>query len=302
MGIGIALASALVILVGPVVLGLAGWMNGRRAASPQRPPHWPSWRPTLVSALLYALAFDLAFFIQELFLVLPKALTPGLRPTLFHNNHSWQGEHPLAPLFQGTGAVATLVTGLACALWLRGRRRGSATVRLFAFWMTYAGVYMALPQVVVGALSPLSDLGMAMGYLQLGPGARAAAALVALAAFPLAALWLLHPLLDLAQAEDHVENPLGRTRFVFRMVTLPALAALPLIVAFRIPRDWIEVLVVPVAVTAAGVPWLQAAAWRARDAAPSRVPAVWSARGPAAAVFLLLLVFQTVLRPGVRFF
>jgi hypothetical protein len=56
--------------------------------------------------LLYTLAFNLTFFIQELFLVVPKALTPGLRPTLFHNNHLWQGEHPLASLFQGTGALA----------------------------------------------------------------------------------------------------------------------------------------------------------------------------------------------------
>jgi hypothetical protein len=32
------------------------------------------------STLLYTLAFNLTFFIQELFLVVPKALTPGLRP------------------------------------------------------------------------------------------------------------------------------------------------------------------------------------------------------------------------------
>jgi hypothetical protein len=98
MGIGIALASALVILVGPLILGLAGWANGRRAAS-DLPLHGP-WRPAIVSALLYTLAFSLTFLIQELFLVLPKALTPCLRPTLLHNNHSWEGEHPLAALFR----------------------------------------------------------------------------------------------------------------------------------------------------------------------------------------------------------
>ncbi len=37
------------------------------------------WKLTLASALLYALAFNLVFFVQELFLVLPKALTPGPR-------------------------------------------------------------------------------------------------------------------------------------------------------------------------------------------------------------------------------
>lgn len=41
------------------------------------------WIPVIQSALLCAFAFNLIFFIQELFLVVPKALTPGLRPTLY---------------------------------------------------------------------------------------------------------------------------------------------------------------------------------------------------------------------------
>lgn len=50
------------------------------AAVPVTP--W-NWKLTVASALLYTLAFNSIFFTQELFLVLPKALTPGLRPTLF---------------------------------------------------------------------------------------------------------------------------------------------------------------------------------------------------------------------------
>ena len=69
------------------------------------------WRQTIGSALLYTLAFNLTFFIQELFLVVPKVLTPGLRPTLYHNNHLWLGENPLARLFQGTGALAIFISG-----------------------------------------------------------------------------------------------------------------------------------------------------------------------------------------------
>jgi hypothetical protein len=60
----------------------------------------------LGSSLLYAIAFNLTFFIQELFLVIPKSLTPGLYPTLFHNNHTWTGTNPLQDLLQGTGALA----------------------------------------------------------------------------------------------------------------------------------------------------------------------------------------------------
>ena len=44
-----------------------------------------------------------------------------VRPTLFHNNHSWEGENPLTSLFQGTGALAILLSGVVCALLLQRR-------------------------------------------------------------------------------------------------------------------------------------------------------------------------------------
>ena len=163
----IGIAVLLAVLAGPTALALAGWFTARRARPPAalgRCARW-RWRWTLMSALLYVFAFNLTFFIQELFLVLPKALTPGLRPTLFHNNHRWEGEHPLASLFQGTGALATLLAGGVCA-WLLWRGAGkSAAARLFLFWMAYSGIFMALPQVAIGAVSTQSDLGMAMAYL-----------------------------------------------------------------------------------------------------------------------------------------
>ena len=68
-----------------------------------------NWKQSVASALLYALAFNLVFFVQGFFLVLPKTFTPGLRPTLFHNNHTWEGDSPLAKLYQGTGALVLLL-------------------------------------------------------------------------------------------------------------------------------------------------------------------------------------------------
>ena len=44
-----------------------------------------------------------------------------VRPTLFHNNQSWEGENPLTSLFQGTGALAILLSGVVCALLLQRR-------------------------------------------------------------------------------------------------------------------------------------------------------------------------------------
>jgi hypothetical protein len=86
-------AAVLVVLVAPLALSVVGLIRNHRHASPPESAGW-DWRLTLGSMLLSTVAYNLVFFVQELFLVLPKALTPGLHPTLFHNNHTWTGEHP----------------------------------------------------------------------------------------------------------------------------------------------------------------------------------------------------------------
>jgi len=284
----IGFATALVVVAGPLALWLAGWFRfPRLGGAPSR--HW-NWKLTVMSALLYVLAFNLTFFIQELFLVLPKAFTPGLRPTLFHNNHSWEGASPLASLFQGTGAMATLASGIVCALLLRRGSGRPAATHLFLFWMGYSGLFMALPQIVIGALSDQSDLGMFMGFFDLETSAKTVLALVALGLIPCAAAWLASLL------------PRGHQRFVSRIVTLPALLALPLITLFRMPREWIEVLMVPLVVSFIGVAWIQAGAWRARPAADHAAAASGSFAWPLGMVLCLLLLFQLVLRPGIHFY
>lgn len=293
-------ASALMLLVGPIVLGLIGVASGRRAGTVRAAAG--TWRIAAASALFYTLAFNLTFFIQELFLVLPKALTPGLRPTLYHNNHTWEGTNPLASLFQGTGALATLTVGLLCLWGLRGPRSRSNGSRLFLFWMAYCGCFMALPQVVIGALSQGSDLGMAMGYLQLGEAARLGAGLLALALMPIVALQLCRPALELAATPTQIAGPGDRTRLVFRMVTLPALIGTALVIPFRVPRELLEVLLVPLLVILPGIPWIQAGAWRVHAARASGAASTPSLAYLVAAVVMLLLVFQLVLRPGIRFY
>lgn len=298
VGIGVIL----IFLVGPLMLWLAGRLNGRHAApDADRIEPW-DWKLTITSALLYVLAFNLTFFIQELFLVLPKAFTPGLRPTLFHNNHSWEGVSPLASLFQGTGALATFLTGVVCALLLRRGVGRSAATRMALFWMAYSGVFMALPQVVIGALSEQSDLGIAMGYFGLGTTSKTIAALIALALIPFAAVSLGSLLLDQAAGPGQASSARGRKRFLFRSATLPALLALPAITLFRIPREWIEVLMVPVVVTVVGLVWIQAGAWRAESKAGGGDTEASSIAWPLGAVMCLLLAFQLLLRPGIRFY
>jgi hypothetical protein len=299
----ILVAVALVFVAGPFLLAAIRPISARRAPSerilePAKP--W-DWKLTVHSALLYALAFNVTFFIQEFFLVLPKALTPGLRPTLFHNNHTWQGENPLASLFQGTGALAIFLSAIACSLLLRRKPR-SSTVRLFLIWMTYNGVFQSLPQVVIGAVRPQNDVGMAMDYLGLGANAKTAAALTAIVMMPLVALWLVRPLLSLADDSGWIVSSRARARFIFHVATLPSLAAIPLIVLFRIPREWIEVFVVPTVVTVIGIAWMQAGAGRVNGAMRQPGSGLGQTAYPLGALAVLLLVFQLVLRQGIRFY
>ena len=298
----IGIAAATLLIVGPLMLGLRGVVRSHRAQRDEwrGGARW-NWRLTVSSALIYAIAFNLTFFIQELFLVLPKALLPGVTPTLFHNNHTWEGDHPLTSLFQGSGALATFASGLLCALLLRHRRAASRTWRIFLIWMTYSGLLQALPQVVVGAVYPDNDVGMAMEYLGLEPWAKTAAALAALLAIPVIALQLTPPLLGLADRPAQIESARARSAFIFGVATLPALLAILLIVPFRMPREWLEVLAPPIVVTVIGVAWMQAGAWRLRVARPDAHTPLASPLYPLGALLALLLVFQLLLRPGIRF-
>jgi hypothetical protein len=296
-------AVLLVSVIGPLLFALMGITSTRESSvgAVLSAPAW-EWKLTIASALLYALAFNLIFFIQELFLVIPKALTPGLRPILFHNNHSWTGENPLASLFQGTGALATFVAGLICILLLRRRPPRSASVRLFLIWMTYNGFLQSLPQVVIGSVEPENDVGMAMDFLHLGTVAKTVAAVVALIAIPALALSLRGPLLSLAENADDIGGNRARTKFMLRVATLPALAAILFIIPFRVPRNWVEVVAVPVVVTVIGIAWIQAGAWAVSNVKAGGQLRSKSVAYALSALLILLLVFQFILRPGVHFY
>lgn len=256
-------------------------------------------RWVLSSALLYTLAFNLTFFIQELFLVVPKALTPGLHAVLYHNNHAWQGSNPLSSLWQGTGVLATLVSALLSLVLLRRRTR-SAGMRLFLVWMAFSGFFMALPQVALGALSSRSDVGMAMTYLALSAPARAGAALAALALMPLAAWAVVREFLSCAPGISPLASGRARVRCIVQLVVLPALIAIPLIIPFRVPREIVEVAAVPAVVSILGALWVLILAPPARIVRPA-VAAPAPIALPLAAALALLAVFQLLLRRGIPF-
>lgn len=292
------IVALVVTLGGPLLLGLAGAFRKAPAAT-QTKPRW-NWRFSFVSAMLYALAFNVIFFIQELFLVVPKALTPGLRPTLFHNNHAWDGDNPLAHLFPGAGALAILLTALAFAAWLRLSPPRNGAVRMLAIWMAFSGFFQSLPQVVVGAVFPGNDVGMAMTYLELPPLAKTVAALAALVAIAAAAIFLARCMLSLATPAE-AETPARRTAFMFRIATLPAIFATLAIFAFRVPGSIDQVYIVPIAVAVIGISWMQASAWAITPRGESVSPSAhWAL--PLAALAIVFATFHIVLRPGVPFY
>ncbi len=252
-------------------------------------------RPRLVlhSALLAVLAFNLVFFLQELFLVLPKALVPGLNPTLFHNNHDWAGPDPIAELLQGTGALAILIVALAL-LWRLRHAGGGATLRLLLVWIAFSGLYQALPQVVIGAFVPMNDVGRAMTWFGLGDSAKFIAAAFAVLAMILAGRALAPFFRGFAP-----EGKSGRT--VFLLATLPALVAIPLILPFRVPGSIDQVVLVPVIMNVAGALFVQLGAIGSRPG-PGPFSLLSSAAWTLAALALVLAIFQIALRPGIDFF
>lgn len=246
------------------------------------------------STLLATLAFNLVFFVQELFLVLPKALTPGLQPTLYHNNHGWTGDHPLAALWQGTGAVAAIILALVMLTLARRRARGSATVRLLMVWVAFSGFFQALPQAVIGAFVPANDVGMAMDWFGLGQTAKYVVAMVAVAAMVWAGRVLAR----------HFHGFLPGVRSglaIFYVATLPALAAILLILPFRVPGEIVQVAIVPVIMNGAGAFFVQLGAIGRRSSQSAPPGFLKSDLWPLGWLLAVLAVFQILLRPGIPF-
>jgi hypothetical protein len=265
-----------------IALGLAPLLLGIFLAA--RPFDWARVSVRAGSVLLCALAFNLTFFWQELWLVIPKALTPGLHPVLYHNDHDWTGHAPTVELLQGSGALATLAIGLVSSCGLAAGRHLSVTRRLFLFWMAFEGIYQSLTQLALGVLLPGNDVGRALAYLNVGASAHWALLAFSTLGMAIAGVWLARFLPNQG-----------------REIAPAALLAIVLIVPFRVPRDLVEVLLIPLFVNLAGAGWLVLGATmttgRSAAATDGSPGFVW----PALALLATLLLFQLVLRRGVVF-
>lgn len=273
----------LTLVIGALPLGgglILLWREGRAGR----------WMPSLASLLTCALAFNLTFIWQEFWLVLPKALTPGLHPVLFHNDHGWTGANPVAELLQGCGALATLASGLVFARLLAWGRETPAW-RLFCFWMAFQGLYQALTQLAIGCVLPGNDMGRALRYLALGGVAKAVLLALAVAAMAFAGRWL-GARIPAATGTQRTASPGPALAAAF----LSVIVCIP----FRVPRSPVEVLLVPFVIAMIGAGWLALGTALGKDTPQADSGrAGWLA--PLVALSITLFVFQVVLRPGIRF-
>jgi hypothetical protein len=85
------------------------------------------------------------------------------------------------------------------------------------------------------------------------------------------------------------------------VVLIPALLSITLIIPFRIPREAIEVVLIPLIVNGLGSAWLIAGAVSTRAQGGTDPSASPKLVGPALSLCALLAFFQIVLRPGISF-
>jgi len=287
------------LLLVPLAWGLYGYYKTRTVNSTgNSKPTQPAWPLIINSAVLYTLAFNLIFFIQELFLALGKRWL-GLKAYLYHNNHHWEGTHPMEGLAQGYGAAAIFITGLVCLLLLKTSRNSTHWSQLLLLWLAFQGLAQSIPQFITASIAPGTDMGQAFTYLGFGKLTGLIISIAGVIAMLVTGAAFSGYLLRLAPATASINTPPGRFQYLMRIAVLAALLGILLIIPFRI-MPWSRA-VAPVEVTLLSIPMVFANGWKVslENTINSSVnyKLYWL---PVALLGLLLIFFQLVLAKGVE--
>ena len=286
-----------ILLVGPILWGWHNWVKYRRTSVPKDIANYS----TMVnSAVLYALAFNLIFFLQELFLVLGKKAL-GLKAFLYHNNHSWVGEHPMTLLMQGSGALAIFLIGLICLVIFRFISNSKSIWKLFVLWLAFHGLIQSMPQMTIAYLDPGTDVGEALvGYLNLSQPFLIILAMTSIIATAVVNIWFSKQLLEFVSSDIDLDNPKARFKYIRFIAVGAAIIGSILIVPFRIlPMGQ---AITPIVIFVFSIPWIWSAAAVSKHVkrTSNRIneKIYWS---PIVLLVLLLIFFRLVLAPGVEF-
>ena len=287
----------ILLLAGPILLG---WRNRSKYNGPPVPQDASYLTAMINSAVLYALAFNLIFFLQELFLVLGKKAL-GLKAFLYHNNHTWTGEHPMSLLMQGSGALGIFLVGWVCLLIFRLLLNSKSIWKLLVLWLAFHGLAQSIPQVWVAYFAPGTDAGEALvEYLDLSQPVLASMAIISIIASALISMWFSGPLLGFISNSDSLSNPRVKTKYIRFIAVGASIAGSVLVVPFRIPP--IDQALTPFIVLIFSIPWIWAGAAMSKPigCAPNRINEKLHA-GPIVFLAVLLIIFRLILAPGMEF-
>ena len=283
------------LLVIPLFWGIYGFIKTRGA---RYKVSYPGFALIINSAVSYALAFNIIFFIQELFLALGKRWL-GLRAVLYHNNHNWYGEHPMDDLAQGYGAAAIFITAIICFITARAMKNSKHWLQLFFLWMSFQGFAQSIPQFITAFMAPDTDTGQAFTYLGLSQSTGWIIAIIGIVLMLLIGCLFAKYLLQLSSSMSITENAGSRFGYLSRIALLASVIGIILIIPFRI-MPW-ERASAPVFVTLLSIPMVFAHAWKIKPLAPinndvnKKIFII-----PIALLIVLLLIFQLILAKGVE--
>ncbi|HEY6505666.1 MAG TPA: hypothetical protein VIZ28_16940 [Chitinophagaceae bacterium] len=288
----------LLLLVLPIVWGIYGYIKTKKEKSQAVESAGSPWPLIINSAVLYALAFNLIFFIQELFLALGKHWL-GLKAYLYHNNHNWEGSHPMEGLAQGYGATAIFITGVICLLIARRIKLSTHWLQLFFLWMAFQGLAQSLPQFITASMAPDTDTGQAYTYLGITDKVGMLITFAGIILMLLTGVAYSQYLLQLAPSDNHIRIASRRFNYLFRIAVAASVIGIMLIIPFRI-MPWSRATA-PVFVTLLSVPMVFANAWKTKvaysiNSRVNRKVFAW----PIIFLVILLLVFQLILAKGVE--
>jgi len=256
-----------------------------------------SWLRLLNLTVLFAVTFNLVYFIHESALVVAGAWL-GNDPVLFHNNmHFTNLTTPTQSLAFAAGPVAVFMAGWLSLVLYFMLRQSNAVFKYFAFWFAYHGLWLFLGQTPEMAFSSHNDLARGLAVLNLSPSLRMLITIGGVIGLILVGIFATQPLLATALSNEEAATAINRRRLILKCGILPWLLGSLLIIPFRLPQ-W-ERVFLPLF---GGVPLLLTWLYAGRSKNIFAVPHALAQKVNWSGIVALVVVFgffRFVLAPGV---
>lgn len=293
----LAKVTFVLLIIGPVFWGLINLTKYKKALFKGNSTHF---KVLINSGVLYAIAFNLIFFLQELFLVLGKKAL-GLKAYLFHNNHSWDGVHEKTALMQGAGALAILVIGILGLIVFYMIRNSNSSLKLFFLWFSFQGLLQSVLQLIVVVFEPRSDVGQTLvSYYLIDLSVLELLSFAGMVSTVIISICFSRYLLAFAPPEINLDDSVAKLRFIRFIAVGSALLGFVFIIPFRVPP--INQIISPILLIIISIPWIwSAASWvKPRHSFSNKLNDKINA-GPILTLIAMLLLFRFVLAPGIAF-